>query len=246
MRNVAREKPSGQLHGRTALYRSTNLGAYGEGRTIAVFDPLLRDRARSLRAHGTSKRYEHDEVGFSYRMDGIQGAVPSAKLPYLDGRNEHRRLITAAYDGRLSGACRMPRRPAFGESVFRMDPFLVEDRRCAQDSFAAASVETSAHYPIPCHLQKAYVGLGYSGRSSPVSEMAAEQELSLPSRPEMPDDIVRYVAHQGISCPIGGLYSASFQSSRNSREPSDTRVRLVRGRANPPFARCRRPATTTA
>ncbi len=177
-----------------SFYPGKNLGAYGEGGAVVTSDPLLANHMRRLRAHGSSERYVHDEIGYNYRMDGIQGAVLGVKLPYLDGWNADRRRIAALYDSLLGDACPKPGRLSSAEGVFHIYPVFVADRARAQEELTKAGVETNVHYPVPCHLQKAYRSLGYNAGHFPVSEQLAREELSLPIYPEMPDELVKHVA----------------------------------------------------
>src|SRR6266542_790958 len=80
-----------------SFYPGKNLGAYGEGGALVTNDDAFAARARSLREHGSSQRYYHDEVGFNYRMEGIQGAVLGIKLGHLDAWTRERRRVARRY-----------------------------------------------------------------------------------------------------------------------------------------------------
>ncbi len=80
-----------------SFYQTKNLGAYGEGGAITTNDESIADRIRALRDHAQFKKNHHEELGFNYRMDGIQGAVLSVKLDYLDTWNTARRNLASRY-----------------------------------------------------------------------------------------------------------------------------------------------------
>ena len=84
-----------------SFYPSKNLGAYGEGGAITTNDDTIAARVRTLRDHAQPVRYQHDELGFNYRMDEIQGAVLSVKLPFLDSWHTARRRLAARYRAML-------------------------------------------------------------------------------------------------------------------------------------------------
>src|SRR5678815_3423175 len=73
-----------------SFYPSKNLGAYGEGGALITNDASIAQRARSLRDHAQSQKYLHDEIGYNYRMDSVQGAVLAVKLKHLDEWNKAR------------------------------------------------------------------------------------------------------------------------------------------------------------
>src|SRR5947208_6938789 len=81
-----------------SFYPGKNLGAYGEGGALVTNDEALATRARALREHGSTERYFHDEIGYNYRMEGIQGAVLGVKLKYLEAWTRARRRVAKRYD----------------------------------------------------------------------------------------------------------------------------------------------------
>jgi len=175
-----------------SFYPGKNLGAYGEGGGVTTNDDELADRMRRLRNHGSVKRYVHEDVGYNYRMDGMQGAVLGVKLPHLDRWNAQRRRAAARYDD-LLGDWPRPHVPAHVEHVHHIYPVLVRDREAVIERMRDAGVETNAHYPVACHLQPAFSSLGYGQGAFPHSERLAREELSLPMYPELADDAIEYV-----------------------------------------------------
>jgi dTDP-4-amino-4,6-dideoxygalactose transaminase len=175
-----------------SFYPGKNLGAYGEGGGVTTNDDGLADRMRRLRNHGSVTRYHHDELGYNYRMDGMQGAVLGVKLPHLDRWNAERRRAAVRYDA-LLGDWQRPQSPAHVEHVHHIYPVFVRDREAAIERMRHAGVETNAHYPVACHLQPAFRSLGYREGCFPHTERLAREELSLPMYPELDDDAIAYV-----------------------------------------------------
>ena len=178
-----------------SFYPGKNLGACGEGGALMTNDAKFAARARSLREHGSSVRYYHDEVGFNYRMEGIQGATLGVKLKHLERWTQRRRAIARAYDELLADTpLRLPREADHAESVWHLYVVRHPRRDELKKHLEANGVGCALHYPLPLHLQKCYASLGYKKGDFPVSEKAAAECLSLPIYAEMTDEQVRRVA----------------------------------------------------
>lgn len=178
-----------------SFYPGKNLGACGEGGALVTNNAGYAARARSLREHGSSVRYYHDEVGFNYRMEGIQGAVLGVKLKKLNDWTVGRRRVAHRYHELLKGTpLQLPREAAWAESVYHLYVVRHPRREDLKKHLEANGVGCALHYPLPLHLQKCYASLGYKEGSFPVAEKAARECLSLPIYPEMTDAQVQRVA----------------------------------------------------
>ncbi|HUC86140.1 MAG TPA: DegT/DnrJ/EryC1/StrS family aminotransferase [Candidatus Acidoferrales bacterium] len=178
-----------------SFYPGKNLGACGEGGALVTNNASLAKRARSLREHGSSVRYYHDEVGFNYRMEGIQGAVLGIKLKHLDDWTLGRRRVAKRYTELLADTpLQLPHQAAFAESVWHLYVIRHPRRDELKKHLEANAVGCALHYPLPLHLQKCYRGLGYQAGDFRNAEKAANQCLSLPIYPEMTDTQIQRVA----------------------------------------------------
>jgi len=181
-----------------SFYPGKNLGACGEGGALVTASADLAAHARSVRDHGSAVRYHHDEIGYNYRMEGIQGAVLGVKLPHLTAWNAARRRIAHRYHELLAPAeakgLRLPREAAWAESVYHLYVARHAARDQLKEHLAAKGIGTALHYPIPLHLQKCFAYLGYKAGDFPVAERAARECLSLPVFPELTDAQVEYTA----------------------------------------------------
>lgn len=177
-----------------SFYPGKNLGAAGEGGGITTNDSSIAARVRRLRNHGSDVKYVHEELGYNYRLEGLQGAVLGVKLRHLAAWTEARRSIATQYDELLSERCERPALLPQTNSAYHIYPIFVDRRTEIANDLKQRGVETNIHYPIPCHLQPGYVHLGYSRGSFPNSELIAERELSLPIYPEMTTQQVEYVS----------------------------------------------------
>jgi len=178
--------------GTYSFFPSKNLGGYGDGGMIVTQDDAIAERLRKLRVHGGSKQYFHDEVGYNSRLDALQAAVLSAKLPHLAGWSATRRDNAAYYDAAFAdlvsaGRIQTPYVSPENESIFNQYTLRVPGGRrdALQAALKDAGVGSSIYYPLPLHLQPCFAYLGYREGQCPESERAAREVLSLPIFPEL-------------------------------------------------------------
>lgn len=178
-----------------SFYPGKNLGAYGEGGALTTDDDDVAGFARMMRDHGQARRYHHDAIGFNYRMDGFQGAVLRIKLGRLDQWTAKRLVLAQEYRALLAGAnVVLPADDPADECVYHVFAVYVEERDAVRAALEARGIGTGIHYPVPVHLQKAYVALGYERGDFPHTERACSRVLSMPLYPELTLDQVRYSA----------------------------------------------------
>lgn len=195
-----------------SFYPSKNLGAYGEGGALTTNDDAIAARARALRDHAQSASYRHDELGFNYRMDGIQGAILSVKLRHLDDWSAARRRVAAQYRTRLSAMpLTLPCEAEGRVHVWHLYVVRHVDRDRLRRILSDAGIGTSIHYPIPVHLQPAYRHLGHRLGDFPVAEKIAQECLSLPIYPELRED-----EHDDIGQTLKRVLGASGVDGRMS------------------------------
>lgn len=180
-----------------SFYPGKNLGAYGDGGAVTTNDAAIAEKIRLLRNIGQKVKYYHEVKGYNHRLDTIQAAVLRVKLPYLDGWNASRRRAAATYAEMLAGLPIVaPETADYAEHIFHLFVVRVSGgREALMDRLKGAGIATGLHYPIPIHLQPAYVELGYKRGDFPVTEAYADEILSLPIFPELDDEKVAYVAN---------------------------------------------------
>ena len=177
-----------------SFYPGKNLGAFGEGGAVTCDDDAMAARMRTLVDHGSRQKYVHHEVGYNYRMDGIQGAVLEVKLRHLDAWNEGRRHVAERYNALLPHAKR-PLVPHDVVHAWHVYPVFADDRDEVRKALDRLEIGTNVHYPIPCHLQTGYAHLGYGPGAFPNAEYVAAHELSLPIYPGMTGAQIEFVAN---------------------------------------------------
>lgn len=174
-----------------SFYPGKNLGACGEGGGITTNSDKIKDRLCSLRNHGSKKRYFHDEIGFNYRMGGLEGASLNVKLKYIDSWNKKRQEIAKRYFSEIQNEkIQMQFQPKWAESVFHLFVVIAENKSRFVNHLKQNNINAAYHYPIPCHLQKAYEHLKFKKGDFPNSEYLAENCVSLPIYPELDNDKV--------------------------------------------------------
>ncbi|MBW6466846.1 MAG: DegT/DnrJ/EryC1/StrS family aminotransferase [Brevefilum sp.] len=173
-----------------SFYPGKNLGALGDAGAVTTEDDALAEKVRSLRNYGSKKKYENEMLGFNSRLDELQAAFLSVKLPYLDKWNEHRRQIAEVYTDAFSQVPELtvPHTLDSASHVWHIYPLRCTDRDGLQAHLNRAGIGTLIHYPVPPHLSEAYATLGYKQGEFPVAEAIAQTELSLPISPVMTMD----------------------------------------------------------
>jgi len=180
-----------------SFYPTKNLGALGDGGAVVTDDDALAQKLRRLREYGWERKYYTTEPGgLNSRLDEIQAALLSAKLPHLPAWNARRREIARMYTELLSGTgLILPEDPPDGDHVYHL--YVVRLPAHRRDAVRAAlrerGIGTEVHYPLPAHQQPVYAHLAPPG-GLPVTERLAGEVLSLPMYPELTDDEVRAVA----------------------------------------------------
>jgi dTDP-4-amino-4,6-dideoxygalactose transaminase len=186
-------------YGCFSFFPSKNLGAAGDGGMIVTNDPKRAEKLTCLRGHGSRPKYYHKIIGGNFRLDAIQAAVVSAKLPHLDAWTSARQQNAARYDRLLretgvvaSGRVVLPV-AAMDRHIFNQYVIRVANRDALQASLKARGVGTEVYYPVPMHLQECFAYLGHRAGAFPESERAANETVALPIQPELTDEQARYV-----------------------------------------------------
>jgi dTDP-4-amino-4,6-dideoxygalactose transaminase len=168
------------LCGCYSFYPAKNLGAAGEAGLIVTADDAIARRLRALRHHAQSERYVHDELGFNYRMEGMQGLILGHKLPLLDSWTAARRELARTYYERLAGLPLALPQVMHDDHVFHLYVLRSKERDRLREHLRLAGIETGLHYPVPLHAQPVLTRFVAEGKSYPVADRYARECLSLP------------------------------------------------------------------
>lgn len=177
-----------------SFYPGKNLGACGEGGGITSNNKKYIEHIGMLRNHGCEERYYHDILGYNMRMGGLEGASLSIKLKYLPSWNKKRQAIAKKYqEGINNPKIQMQKNVPGAESVYHIFVVTTDEKEAFVEHLKANGVNPAFHYPVPCHLQKAYANLGHKKGDFPHSEYLASHCVSLPMYAELSDEDVQTV-----------------------------------------------------
>ncbi len=190
-------------YGCFSFFPSKNLGAAGDGGMIVTSSAERAERLKVLRAHGSKPKYYHKVVGGNFRLDALQAAIVSAKLPHLDSWTAGRQRNAKTYDRLFaeaglaslkvgSSSVVLPK-VEMNRHIFNQYVIRVPQRDKLQAFLQKSGVGTEVYYPVPMHIQECFAYLGCKEGDFPESESAAKQTLALPIYPELSEAQLKYV-----------------------------------------------------
>lgn len=182
-------------YGCLSFFPSKNLGAAGDGGMIVTNDSQRAEKLKRLRGHGAKPKYHHKIIGGNFRLDALQAAIVSVKLPHLDGWTAARQVNAKRYDRLFSEAALPVGLPGsvVDRHIFNQYVIRVARRDELRSFLQKKGVGTEIYYPVPMHLQECFAYLGISAGSYPESERAANETLALPIYPELTESQLDYV-----------------------------------------------------
>jgi dTDP-4-amino-4,6-dideoxygalactose transaminase len=203
-RDDARAGTTGRA-GAFSFYPAKNFGAMGDAGALVTDDAELADSVRSLREHGQRRKYAHEVVGWTSRLDTLQAAVLLRKLPFLDEWNAQRRAAADLYAKGLAGIgdLTVPDVTDRGQ-IWHLFVIRTGNPDGLAAHLADRGIGTGRHYPEPPHLSEAYRELGYRHGAFPVAEQIAREALSLPVFPGITESQVEQVVEAVRAWFAGG------------------------------------------
>jgi dTDP-4-amino-4,6-dideoxygalactose transaminase len=185
--------------GCTSFFPSKNLGCYGDGGAIFTNDDELAKQLRVIVNHGMVVRYYHDVIGVNSRLDSIQAAILNAKLVHLDEYAAKRRAAADVYDTAFSNNPKLttPVRYKKSTHVFHQYTLVTHnvDRKGLIEYLNSKEIPAMIYYPVPLHLQKAYLDPRYKPGDFPVTEALSESVFSLPMHTELDDEQLNHIVN---------------------------------------------------
>lgn len=177
----------------TSFYPGKNLGALGDGGAILTDDEAIATEVRKLRNYGSSSKYKHDIKGYNSRLDELQAAFLRVKLPRLLAANAARSTVANLYSSLIETAnITLPYMADYSTSAWHLYVIRSKQRDKLQEFLSLSGVQTIIHYPHPPSRQGAYLSSRYE---LPISEMLADEVLSLPISPVLESGEVEIVAN---------------------------------------------------
>lgn len=196
-----------------SFFPSKNLGCFGDGGMVVTNDPELGELLRIMRVHGGKPKYYHKVIGGNFRIDAIQSAVLSVKLPHLDSWSDGRRKNAKSYtekfikaglaeeEGKLKfdnkNKILLPK-AVYNNSghknyhIYNQFIIRAENRDAVRDHLTKKEIGTEIYYPVPFHNQECFAGLPSSKDAYPFSDDAAKYTIALPIYPELTEEQIQY------------------------------------------------------
>jgi dTDP-4-amino-4,6-dideoxygalactose transaminase len=177
-----------------SFYPTKNLGAFGDAGMVVTDNPLLAEKVRLLRVHGSQPKYFHKAIGVNSRLDTIQAAILLVKFKYLEKWTAERQRKAERYqqlfEDLLSSVkgFKLPTVQYQSRHIFHQYVIRVPERDRLKQFLAEEGIGTDIYYPVPLHLQECYSFLNYRRGDLPVSEKVSEEVLALPIYPELTED----------------------------------------------------------
>lgn len=202
-----------------SFFPSKNLGCFGDGGLVTTNDDELAKALTIKRVHGGEPKYYHKVIGGNFRLDAIQAAVVSVKLPHLNDWSKKRRENASRYTGLFiaAGLAEETGKTEFNSKnkvllpkavyehlsssvsnyhIYNQYIIRVEDRDGLREFLAKNEIGTEIYYPVPFHLQECFADLGYNKGDFPISEFCANSSLALPIYPELSEEQLKYVVER--------------------------------------------------
>ncbi|MCI5129934.1 MAG: DegT/DnrJ/EryC1/StrS family aminotransferase [Candidatus Electrothrix sp. EH2] len=180
-----------------SFYPGKNLGAYGDAGTIVTNDAELAKKCRMIANHGRTEKYNHQFEGVNSRLDGIQAAILTVKLKYLEQWTEKRRTNASFYNRYLQRtSVDRPEELAGNRHVYHLYVVRVTDRDNIVAELRKRDIAVGIHYPISLPFLEAYRYLGHKNSDFPVASQYAEEIISLPMFSELEQEQIEYVCKQ--------------------------------------------------
>lgn len=177
-----------------SFYPGKNLGALGDAGAMVTNNKEIADKVRALGNYGSDYKYHHIYLGNNSRLDEMQAAFLSAKLPHLDKINAERRRIANRYLNDIKNTqIVLPYIPEYASPVWHIFGIRCKRRTELETFLNERGIGTNKHYPIPMHLQECYKDLGFKNGDFPIAEEISATELSIPMYYGMTDQEIQYV-----------------------------------------------------
>ena len=185
--------------GCTSFFPSKNLGCYGDGGAMYTNNDELAAKMQMISNHGQRFQYYHDSIGVNSRLDSIQAAILRIKLKHLDEYAAARNVVANYYDKVFANhpKIKTPSRVKNSTHVFHQYTLQLNgiDRTKLREQLASRGIPAMIYYPVPLHLQKAYLDSRYKAGDFPVTEKLCATVISLPIHTEMDEATLKYICN---------------------------------------------------
>lgn len=179
-----------------SFFPTKNLGTLGDGGMVTTSDAQLAQKIRSLRVHGSIKKYHHQQIGYNSRLDELHAAILMVGLRHIDQWNKQRIALGERYNNKLQGIKQMklPKTTENSRHVYHLYCIESKNRKGIIEYMKKKNIQTGIYYPCCLHLQDAYRHLGYKAGDFPIAEQLSERLFAIPLSPflstEKQDEVI--------------------------------------------------------
>ncbi len=182
------------ISGCFSFYPTKNLGAFGDAGAVVTDDEEFACNIRMMRNYGSKIRYYNEIEGLNSRLDEIQAALLRVKLSHIDELNDERRKLALKYDTEIKNdKIKLPQIREKADSIYHQYVIRCKDRKQLQAFLSEKGIQTEIHYPVPPHRAECYKRLGHKKGEFPITEMYADEVLSIPIYNGMTSEEQQYV-----------------------------------------------------
>jgi dTDP-4-amino-4,6-dideoxygalactose transaminase len=187
--------------GTLSFFPTKNLGGYGDGGALLTNNESLARKLKMIASHGQSQRYTHEVIGCNSRLDTLQAAILSVKLPCLDSYTNARRKAAGAYDSSLKSLTDLLEIPCcIPESTHVYHQYTLKIKRNQREDLQKylkeKSVPTMIYYPLPLQHQPAFKNIVRTAGDLSETEKLCKSVLSLPIHTELEEEQMHYIIKQ--------------------------------------------------
>lgn len=200
-----------------SFFPSKNLGCFGDGGLVTTNSPELAEKLKILRVHGGKPKYYHKIIGGNFRLDALQAAIISVKLPHLDSWSAKRRYNADLYTSLFKqfGLAEDEGKIAFNDKnkvlipqavyknsghanhhIYNQYVIRVENRDQLREFLTGKEIGTEIYYPVPFHRQECFTYLNEKENDFPNANFSAEKSIALPIFPELREEQIKYVVEE--------------------------------------------------
>ncbi|TGB01137.1 DegT/DnrJ/EryC1/StrS family aminotransferase [Halobacillus salinus] len=168
-----------------SFFPTKNLGTMGDGGIVITSDPVIAEKVRTLRVHGSRTKYYHEQIGYNSRLDELHAAILLICLDHIDGWNRKRRLHGERYREELFQLkhIQVPKPSLNVQHVYHLFCIKSDHRKKITEYLDSRNIQTGVYYPCCLHLQEVYKDLGYVKGDFPVAEMLSQTLFAIPLDP---------------------------------------------------------------
>ncbi|MDI6701162.1 MAG: DegT/DnrJ/EryC1/StrS family aminotransferase [bacterium] len=181
------------IAGTVSFFPTKNIGCAGDGGMVFTDSEDFYRKVKSLRVHGSTEKYIHEELGYNSRLDTLQAALLMLKMKRIEQINGRRREIAKNYNLKITDKVKKPFEKKGYYHIYHQYSILTEKRDKLKDFLKENGIDSTIYYPLPLHKQNAVLNIIKKEYSLPVSEEVSRKILSLPIYPELEDEEVFYI-----------------------------------------------------